>query len=127
MEYKLDENAHEGNCLECGTELPYGRSDRKFCCSKCKNNYNNRRIRTSRAAHRRIQSALEKNYELLTRLCRAKISSLMLSEAILLGFNPEYATGHRKVRGREEYNCFEIKYCLSANRIYNITNQSKII
>lgn len=127
MEYKLDEKALAGTCLECGAALPYGRQDRKFCCSKCKNDYNNRRVRVSRATHRRVQGALEKNYELLARLCRARISSLMLSEAIMLGFNPEYATGHRRIGGREEYSCFEIKYCLSANRIYNITNQSKII
>ena len=114
------------HCLECGTEIDYGRQDKKFCCSKCKNDYNNRRVRTSRAAHRRIQSALEKNYELLSRLCRAQINSLMLAEAVMLGFNPEYATGHRKYRGRDEYSCFEIKYCLSANRIYNITNESKL-
>ena len=30
----------EGRCLECGNRISYGsRTDRKFCCDKCKNRW----------------------------------------------------------------------------------------
>jgi len=115
----------KANCLECGTELEYGRTDRKFCCPTCKNRYNNRKYYDIRSLHTRIRGILEKNYTILDKLIKLDISSMDMGDIVQWGFNPEYSTGHRKVRGHNEYRCYEIKYLISSSRIFNI-ERSKV-
>lgn len=119
MEYKIEENVQR--CLECGNTLEYGRKGRKFCDDSCKNAYHNKRNHDLRSLHARIMGAINRNYEVLDRLILLKISAMDIGDAVLMGFNPDYSTGHRKSRGHEEYRCYEIKYYLSSSRIFNIT------
>ena len=37
-----------------------------------------------------------------------------------MGFKPSVITGYSKVKGHNEFRCFDIKYCQSPNRIFNI-------
>ena len=123
MEYKIDDEIPR--CLECGDILDYGRQGRKFCDSHCKNAYHNRRGHDRRALRTRVMGMINRNYEVLDNLLKLKINTLDLGDAVMMGFNPEYSTGHRKNRGHEEYRCYEIKYFLSANRRFNITRSTE--
>ena len=111
---------HEQRCLECGTDLSYGRKGRKFCSDKCKNDYHNRENHHSRMIHLKIIASLNRNYEVLLRLNRMGMVSVDMDDLIKLGFNPALFTGHRKVRGQNQYSCFEFDYFLSPNRLSHI-------
>lgn len=107
-------------CLECGNEIKYGRSDRKFCCDKCKNLYHNRMTHQRRSVQLRVLGALEKNYEILSRLLSAEITSVSIGDLSQTGFNKEIMTSYHKVGSHDEFRCYDIKYYCSATRIFNI-------
>ena len=73
MKYKLDENA--ACCLECGDPLPYGRSDRKFCCPACKNRHHNREARQWRSRYATVIGILQKNHDILNHLIQIGVKS----------------------------------------------------
>ena len=41
MAYRIEDMEHPLNCLCCGDPIPYGRPDRKFCSTRCKNLWQN--------------------------------------------------------------------------------------
>ncbi|MDO5442109.1 MAG: hypothetical protein Q4G10_00395 [Bacteroidia bacterium] len=107
-------------CLECGGEIEYGRSDRKFCCDRCKNLYHNREHHNRRSVQLHVLGALEKNYEILNRLLKADIKSVSIGDLSQLGYNKEFMTSYHKVGGHDEYRCYDIKYYCTSSRIFNI-------
>lgn len=107
-------------CLECGHKISYGRTDKKFCCERCRTRYNNAQIKAGRAYRRRIMNAITGNYEILDRLLRAGVTSIDLFEIANLGFVLDVMTSHRKVRRHDECACFDIKYIMTPNRISGI-------
>lgn len=107
-------------CLECGDEIVYGRKDRKFCSDGCKNTYHNRRYHYSRSLRLRILGILDRNYSVLEKLLRLKISSISIGDLAQLGYNKEFVTSYHKVGGHDEYRCFDIKYCCSSSKIFRI-------
>ena len=119
MEYKIDVGtAH--NCLECGKELNYGRTDRKFCCEDCKNKYHNRKNRNSRITHLRVLSALNRNYEILDKLFKSGVKSIDLIDITTMGFRAEYSTGYIKSGKHQLYHCFEYSYIITQSKISRI-------
>ena len=111
-------------CLECGDELGYGRSDRKFCSETCKNRWNNRKYHYSRSSRLRILGILDRNYSVLEKLLRLDIRSISLGDIAQMGYNKEFVTSYHKVGSHDEYRCFDIKYCCSASRIFRIERVS---
>lgn len=69
MDYVI-EKAPKHRCLECGEEIDYGRINKKFCCTKCKNDFHNKRLQHAHAVKARVQNVLEKNYAILERLLK---------------------------------------------------------
>lgn len=117
MEYVNEEK--RPHCLECGHEL-YGRPDRKFCSSVCKNHWHNRKNHSARAFRVKILNALEKNYSILEKLLRLNMHSMDNSDLVQLGFKPEYFTSFRKVGIHSECRCFDIRYYRSTTKIWRI-------
>ena len=111
---------HIPECLECGHKIKYGRSDKKFCCESCRMKYNNAQIKAGRAYKRRVMKAIAGNYDILDKLIRAGVSSVDLFDLVNMGFVLEAVTSHRKVRHRDEYACFDIKYIMTPTRISGI-------
>jgi len=112
-------------CEYCGKEI-HGRTDKRFCNSDCKNNYYYETNKANILACNRTITALRANYRILcTLLSRGKYSAdLYLLQD--LGFKPAYITGHRRVRyGHDEYRCFDIVYCQTPSRIFNILKSSE--
>lgn len=117
MEYKND--GQQQTCLECGREF-YGRKDKKFCSDECKNHFHNQEKRAGKRFRDRILTDLCSNYELLETLLKNRISVISLCDFEAMGFKPSVITGYSKVKGHNEFRCFDIKYCQSPNRIFNI-------
>ena len=107
-------------CLQCGEVISYGRMDKKFCCSACKNKYHNMIYHSSRSAKRLILGVLERNYTVLDKLLKQDMTSISLGDLAQMGYNKEFVTSWHKVGCHSEYRCFDIKYCCSESRIFRI-------
>ena len=83
-------------CLECGDEIRYGRSDKKFCCEECKNRWHNRQSQGSRHFRQKVTSALEKNYIILDALRKTTLRGIPVSDMESMGFRREFFTSFRK-------------------------------
>ena len=119
MEYKTTEGTR-CNCLECGSGI-YGRTDKKFCSSVCKNSYYNRQYRDIKRLKRRIVETLHSNYSILDSILKLGTTTIGLEDLHLMGFDSSCMSGHAKGRnGHEEYFCFDISYFMSATKIFNI-------
>jgi len=114
-------------CLECGDKIEYGRSDKKFCCSRCKNKYNNERFRVSRSICGRIQTALNSNHEILERLLSLDIDSIPITELSMMGYRSDLFTSFHRAGTHAEYGCFDIRFFMSATRIYKLHRVSSMM
>ncbi|MBO8485520.1 MAG: hypothetical protein IAB78_03745 [Bacteroidetes bacterium] len=121
MNYKTEGEHRPATCLECGDEIHYGRTDRKFCCESCKNRYNNRKARDGRATRLKVMNALNKNHDILERMLKLGLASMDLLELKHLGFDPDYVTSYRKSRRHDEFCCFDIRYVLTPTRICSVS------
>ena len=119
MSYKIL-NEGEGTCLECG-ETFHGRRDKHFCSLTCKNAYHNRAQQAKRHHRSEILAALSGNYSILEALLKEDRTSARLEDLATLGFKPAYVTGHRRGRfSHDEYACFDIVFCRTDTRIFNV-------
>ncbi len=118
MEYKLQEEVH--HCLQCGSQI-YGRKDKRFCTTLCKNNYNNYRKSLNRSPRQNKKEKLSKNHRILEMLISERIKNISLSVVELLGFDLDYSSAIiRDTNGKKIYKCLNIQYRLSKRRVYDI-------
>lgn len=103
-------------CLECGRAV-YGRKDKKFCSEGCKNRWHNRKMHVYNKLRLKTLNALDRNYGILSRLLREGVRFIDRADLAQLGFRPDCVTSHCRVRGHDEYRCFDIKYILTASRV----------
>ena len=108
-------------CLECGDPIAYGRLDKKFCSSACKNRYHNRETHDRHSVRLRVVNILDRNYSILESLLAMKTTSIKLCDISLMGFNKEFMTSCRKAGSHMECWCFDICYYCTATRICNVT------
>lgn len=120
MEYSRKKRV-SARCLHCGDHIEYGRTDRKFCSDECRFMHHNEESRNGRAFRRRILSQLTSNYEVLDELYRSGETSIDVLDAMVMGFTPGAVTSHLRVKGHDEYGCFDIKYRMTRSRIYSIS------
>lgn len=121
MDYPLKSESPGHNCLECGNQLPYNaRHGKKFCSISCKNRFHNRQQMGPRTMKVRILAILEKNHRILSELLEDDITSVPMSNLLVLGFNPMYATCCYRLNRREMRMCFDIRFCMTASRIYDL-------
>lgn len=118
MIYKIDKPC-KARCLECGA-IMYGRNDRKFCCDSCKNHYHNKEATKLRLNILKVGGKLEKNYSILRGLIKNKISSIEIDKIKEMGYDFDFVTSFRKLKGHYEYKCYDIRYYQSAEKIYGI-------
>ena len=122
MEYKPDHLSDlPSRCLCCGKPLlSYGRADRKYCGSACKNRYNNQHRPSPGQERLRIIRILDTNRDILHKLLKLGITSIDRVSMSHLGFNPEYATTCHRTGTRLIYSCFDITYEQTPTRIWRI-------
>ena len=118
MSYLKKESPLPG-CLECGGAV-YGRSDRKFCSTGCKDRYHNRKAHVYNKMRLRIMNALDRNYTILTRLLSQGIRTIDRVDIEHIGFRIDCVTSYRKSNRHDECRCFDIKYILTPTRVRGI-------
>jgi len=123
MKYEIEERAHR-HCLECGHEIHYGREDKKFCSSKCRNDYHNKKAHDHRAVQARVSAILNKNYSILRNIIISGQSAADIGQLIQWGFNPEFMTANRKALNRNQCWCYDVRYQMTATKIWNIEYES---
>lgn len=121
VKYEQEERRH---CLECGDELNVGRTDKKFCCSKCRYDYHNRSHRNEKIVKAHTLRSLEKNYEILNHLLEEGQDSIGLTCVAELGFNPSIATAVAKNKEHLELGIFDIHYKMGDCKIYGLEKVS---
>ncbi|MGB5360161.1 MAG: hypothetical protein WBM94_05585 [Eudoraea sp.] len=89
-------------CPICGMLLK-GRSDKKFCSTKCKsiNQYENRQ--QTEAFFLKVDRQLKINRKILKRYNKSGFTTLRKSEMTAEGFNPKFFTHYWKNRKGEVY------------------------
>ena len=115
------EEAKEGKkCLECGDVLPIGRSDRKFCSPSCRNRWHYENTGKLKGLKVRTIGAIDRNYAILESLLAAGRTSIDIPDLAQMGYNFDCITSYHKVRNRNEYRCYDIKYYMSESRIFRL-------
>ncbi len=121
----MEEELHK-RCLECGDEIAYGkRSDSKFCCTHCRQNWHNRNRNKMHRIKERYDRILEKNYQILLELIESNIHSIDRSRIIAMGFRPEYASKAIHSRSSMLMSCYDISYRMSEQKIFFIDKEEK--
>ena len=116
----MDENTEIRHCMHCGTII-IGRRDKKFCCMACKNAFNNKRVKEQKNYRKGIIRKLSTNYDILESLLCDKTTFASFELLEDLGFEEEYVTGSRRIKGgRIRLSCFDISYLKSEDKIYDI-------
>jgi len=114
--YDFENIAH---CLQCGKEI-YGRKDKKFCDSGCKNAFHNMEGERRRKYMKQMDEAVHLNYMILDESLRNGDTSLSLERLTNFGFRPEVANSFKKRYRCMEFGCYDIRYNQSDSKIYNI-------
>ena len=108
------------HCLECGDQIEYGRTDKKFCCEDCRMKYHYTASKMSKTYRRKILKTLSRNYLILESLVKSDTLSMDLADLVPMGFVPGVVTSYRRNGKHEVYYCFDIKYIMTATRIYSV-------
>lgn len=118
--YKKASN-RKASCLECGTDMgPYARPNKKFCCDNCRFEYHNHHRYEARVLREKVNTILDRNYEVLNQCLSEKKLSIGLHEIISLGFNPAYVTSQLFMGSYHEYTCYDIAFRISGTKVFNI-------
>lgn len=120
MAYIKQEHGHL-ICLECGSEMAYGRSDRKFCSDRCRDRHHYELTKKRKRFVQKVTNALSRNYQILEELLDSGVVSAPLGDLVSAGFNPAFVTSHHRVAKHDEYTCYDIRYVMTATRIFRIS------
>lgn len=124
MTYRIENMGHPVRCRNCGEIIPFGRVDKKYCSTVCKNRWHNRRnVPDARPVIRRVMRILERNHSILDKLLKLGIRSLDRFTLMGLGFNLEYSTSYKKTGIHHEYACYDIRYELTPTKIKKIVRK----
>jgi Na+-transporting NADH:ubiquinone oxidoreductase subunit NqrB len=107
-------------CLECGNQIRYGRTDKKFCCDDCKTRHHNSRAKAARSFKSKVLALINRNYEILDALVKDGVDSVELMDLMTMGFVPGMMTSYRRSGKHDVFTCYDIKYIMTSTRVYSI-------
>ena len=107
-------------CLECGNQIRYGRTDKKFCCDDCKTRHHNSRAKAARSFKSKVLALINRNYEILDALVKDGVDSVELMDLMTMGFVPGMMTSYRRSGKHDVFTCYDIKYIMTRTRVYSI-------
>lgn len=114
-------------CVICKKTV-VGRSDKKFCSVKCKNNYFARLRQNTETAVARIDKILHRNRSILLEVMGRSSKSKKVSRLILdqKKFNADYFTGlHVNTRGKTIHRVYDFSWAVfSDQEILIMRNES---
>lgn len=118
-EYRLATQEHQ-YCLCCGAEISYGRTDKKFCNSHCKDTFHNRTKTHFLDVKSKVDHIMENNYRILNDMVKLGVSQISMTDLVAMGFNPSYSTSFSKGRDGMSLSCYDISFRISNLKIFNI-------
>ena len=107
-------------CLECGSQIRYGRTDKRFCCEDCKSRHHNAQAKAARSFKNKVVSIISRNYDILDALLKEGTDSIELMDLQAMGFVPGMVTSYKRVGKHDVYACYDIKYIMTVSRVYSI-------
>ena len=107
-------------CLECGSQIRYGRTDKRFCCEDCKSKHHNAQAKAARSFRTKVIAIIGRNYDILDALLREGTESVDLMDLLAMGFVPGMVTSYRKSGKHDVFACYDIKYIMTGSRVYSI-------
>ena len=107
-------------CLECGNQIRYGRTDKRFCCEDCKSRHHNAQAKAARSFKNKVISIIGRNYDILDALLREGKDSADLMDLLSMGFVPGVVTSYRRTGKHDVFACYDIKYIMTGNRVYSV-------
>lgn len=121
MAYSLKYFKIQTRCLQCGKEILYGRVDRKFCCSECKNQYHNRRRYPLREEmESSVLRRINLNHAILERLYKMGVNTIDYISLAHLGFDARFVTSFCRVGRHDVYAIFDLQYEMTPSRLKNL-------
>ncbi|MCB0593468.1 MAG: hypothetical protein H6557_03795 [Lewinellaceae bacterium] len=99
-------------CEHCSAPLA-GRSDKRFCSVKCKNDFNTSRRRETRLETREVDRILHRNREIFQTIMGEKRNKMTIArlELIQMGFNFDYLTGvYTNKQGKRYHNVYDFAW-----------------
>ena len=124
MEKNYRHGGERSRCLECGNELGYGRSDRKFCCAQCRYDYHNMRTRPVRASRGMVTKAVERNYSILSGLFRDGVRKVSRAQLQDMGFDFSHVTTVTYLGKGIELGIYDIRFRQMEKGIVGIRKES---
>lgn len=102
-------------CHNCGEQILFGRTDKKFCTDACRVDYNNKVKIQKRVQHpqfvKNISRILVDNYSILRRLYTGERTVVKQKQLTELGFNYHYITSDYRTKKGDVYRfCFDHGY-----------------
>lgn len=107
------------DCPICGNDKSLGRSDKKYCSTKCRNKKNNRIYKSINSDTQRIDQILHRNYQILKQL---QVSKLTRNELTSLGFNLRYFTHQTRLKkdNTSVYCVYHLGYYYGSDKLIYI-------
>jgi len=104
------------NCPACKNEFD-GRSNQKFCSTKCKNSFHNLKNKEKEKNINQINRVLHKNWVVLNKLHEIyRSASISIEIAKAHGFKSKYQTHiHQSPRGENYYMVYDIGFKKNLN------------
>ena len=99
-------------CEQCGNPLA-GRSDKRFCSVKCKNDFYSSQRRETRFATREVDQILHRNREILQTIMGEKRNKMTIArlELTQMGFNFDFITGiYSNKQGKMYHNVYDFAW-----------------
>lgn len=115
----------QSQCLQCGKELPLsGRTDRKFCCADCKNQYHNRQRRYPLKDEMEwaVFQALKTNYTILNHLRKMGVRTIELATLSQLGYDTRYVTSFIRMGRRQIFTLFDLKFEMTPTKLKRLSS-----
>ena len=107
-------------CLECGNQIRYGRTDKKFCCEDCKNKHHNDQAKAGRSYRNKVIAIINRNYEILDEMLKNGIDSADLVDLASMGFVSGIVTSYRHIGKHNVFTCYDIKYIMTRTRVCSV-------
>lgn len=117
-------------CVMCDSKL-FGRSDKRFCTPKCKNNYHSELRKTNNSVSNETLKVLYKNYQILSSLLSQDCSKYQINKLKLerMGFEINTTTGIEMNKYGIKLKVFDFSWYLSKHNtiiVYHNPEESVI-